>query len=197
VRLRTPYTPQNDGGDGDISSRLRMRSSHLPITLTSQLAAQLQYLQNNFPSILWSMPDPHELLEEQDLIDALRESAQMDQSSPRLELQDLKLPQIPSTTRPGYTRGINKNKDLMCARCDVELGIGIPDSEKDSSITDGDRLLSKRVFFARCGHTYCGRCVNDFLNRDHKKRGLSKACVVPDCKQSFKRQRVPFREIYY
>lgn len=200
-RSPCPRRANIGNSDGRISSRIRVRPrssrGHNSSNNVRALEEEYQhFLTHHYRQLLSFMPGIIDF-EQQNLINALQESAQMDNSTPRLELQDLRLPQIPSVTRPGYTRGINKQKQLICPMCDIELGIGIPESDKDLSITEGDRLLSKRIFFARCGHTYCGRCVNKFLNRERKKRGVAKACVVTGCDQTFKKQRTPFREIYY
>lgn len=188
IRLRTPRPHNNRDTESSSERILRLRNN-----FTSRLQAYLQFMQNISGIRVWSSGDN---AEDQELLEALMQSAQVEQNTPQLLPEDLKHPTIPSQTRPGYTRGITKSKQLICSMCDLELGIGIPDSDKNYLLTEGDRLFSKRVFFAKCGHVYCGRCVNSIINRE-RKRGAAKECVVAGCKQSFKKQRTPFREIYY
>ncbi|ANB13104.1 hypothetical protein AWJ20_1384 [Sugiyamaella lignohabitans] len=138
--------------------------------------------------------------------------------SHRPTVDQLRKPEIPKSARPGYSRAVEPELDVVCARCETELGVGLTSDMKldkgkeqetsqeasDLVITEADRLLSKRVFFARCGHVYCGRCVNATVNRRNNKKRKGKKgpdptrkCSVPDCGQSFSRVKKPFSEIYY
>ncbi|CDK28880.1 unnamed protein product [Kuraishia capsulata CBS 1993] len=89
-----------------------------------------------------------------------------------------------------FTSEISNKQNQVCVLCGVVLGEGIPEDfntskgEPDESdvqeyvsrqhirapwrftdmLTPADRDLSKKIFFARCGHVYCGRCVNN-INR--------------------------------
>lgn len=115
-------------------------------------------------------------------------------------------PDVPTTTLEGYTRSLNSNVKPLCAYCDTILGDGINEEEaKEKKCSDTDVLLSKRVFFLRCGHVYCGRCVVTFLARK-TSQNLPKSCVADGCKTSFRRSRKKshnrnvnggFAEIYY
>ncbi|KAG7193750.1 uncharacterized protein KQ657_000441 [Scheffersomyces spartinae] len=102
-------------------------------------------------------------------------------------LQKKKLIVDPNNKR--HVSRINSEVQVYCELCGVELGCGIPqdfkpnpkydeDFEKyqqqydvpapwfcNKMITDVDKDLSKRVFSAKCGHVYCGRCVKNIGNR--------------------------------
>lgn len=95
----------------------------------------------------------------------------------------------------GYTNDISPEDNIMCELCGVVLGEGIPsdfepnpkydeDLEKHASISQvmapwycirqcfsTDKELSKRVFAAKCGHVFCGRCIRNIGNRPAAKRG--------------------------
>lgn len=95
---------------------------------------------------------------------------------------------------PGYTSDISPDKHLLCELCGVELGQGLPEDFKpdpsyDENLAyhaarckvkapwfcmrqcfDSDRELSKRVFAAKCGHVFCGRCIKNIANRPPGKR---------------------------
>lgn len=64
-------------------------------------------------------------------------------------------------------------------------------------ILETDKLSSKKVFFSRCGHVYCGRCVNNIVNRQkvikNSKRNIQnplvygpKRCVAEKCNKGLK-----------
>lgn len=92
---------------------------------------------------------------------------------------DIKLVDVPdkikSNANKTYTSTISKDSEYTCAMCETELGIGFPkesefkneaiDTIKYRGINDTDRALSARLFFATCGHVYCGWCVSRYLNR--------------------------------
>lgn len=95
----------------------------------------------------------------------------------------------------GYTNDISPGEDIMCELCGVVLGEGIPpdfepDPKYDANLEAHasashviapwfcvrqcfpvDRQLSKRVFAAKCGHVFCGRCIKNIGNRAPIPRG--------------------------
>lgn len=88
-----------------------------------------------------------------------------------------------------HTSNIKSNENLVCELCNIVLGEGAPDdfkgdiryNEKFSKycetyncqapwfcvypFTEVDIELSKRIFVAKCGHLFCGRCVKNIGNR--------------------------------
>ena len=102
---------------------------------------------------------------------------------------------ISSAELDGYTNNIAEDDNLMCELCGVVLGEGIPaDFEPDPKYDDAleqhasvsqvkapwfcirqcfsiDKDLSKRVFAAKCGHVFCGRCMKNIGNRLSVKGG--------------------------
>ncbi|CDR41018.1 CYFA0S06e00298g1_1 [Cyberlindnera fabianii] len=124
-----------------------------------------------------------------------------------------------------YTCAISEDEEYACVLCGVTLGGGIPSDfappkltkplaalqekndvqapyEAMKLVTDVDRDLSKRIFSARCGHTYCGRCVKNISNvkgsmKEVRKKGIKRTdnvidnpfvyaplkCVGGDCQQ--------------
>jgi hypothetical protein len=136
--------------------------------------------------------------------------------------------------RTPFTVSIEEDEEYVCLLCGVVLGVGIPDSfKRDDSpleqlqeksdvqapyqavklVTDADRDFSKRIFIARCGHTYCGRCVRNITSvREVLKQSKKKVkkneksitnpfiyaplkCVGDECKAPF-RAKIPFNEIF-
>lgn len=132
----------------------------------------------------------------------------------------------------GYTNDIKPDVPLVCELCAVPLGTGIPEEFKpnlkyDANLEHYSRLyrvqapwfcckqilltdieLSKRVFVAKCGHVYCGRCIKNIGNRPRNKRankkitidnpGLScpRRCPAVECGQEFRGKRT-FTELYF
>lgn len=106
----------------------------------------------------------------------------------------LKKKELADENPPGYTSNINADHLLLCELCGVELGEGIPedfvpDPAYDENLPhhaanckvnapwfcvrqcfDTDRALSKRVFAAKCGHVFCGRCIKNIGNRPPGRR---------------------------
>lgn len=94
----------------------------------------------------------------------------------------------------GYTNDIKNEETVCCELCAVVLGEGIPKDfttnlQYDKNLqhymndykvnapwfcshqlTGVDKDLSRRVFVAKCGHVYCGRCIKNISNRPRKKR---------------------------
>ncbi|KAG5354330.1 hypothetical protein CJU90_4144 [Yarrowia sp. C11] len=142
-------------------------------------------------------------------------------------------PDPPTTTTEGYTRSVRKRQVVCCALCRSDLGVGVPPESKKSNkpssskkrkrfsrfsdLTDVERTLSKRMFFTKCGHVYCGLCVQFIKRRrtsrqkkedksnidvdcitDFKGRyvdtpfSLIDHCVVPGCKEKLPRSRGKF-----
>lgn len=110
---------------------------------------------------------------------------------------------ISSAELDGYTNNIAKDHDYMCELCGVILGEGIPANfEPDPEFDDNfeqhtsvsqvrapwfcirqcfssDKNLSKKVFAAKCGHVFCGRCMKNIGKRLAAKRGKkSKAITI-------------------
>lgn len=139
-----------------------------------------------------------------------------------------------SKIRTPLTTTIDPEEDYSCPLCGVTLGVGIESDFKKSSkslqelqeingvpapyqatplITVTDIDLSKRIFFSKCGHTYCGRCVKNItsikgiLKQNKKKINKNDQsitnpfiyaplkCVIDDCNSSFNIKN-PFSEIY-
>lgn len=127
--------------------------------------------------------------------------------------------------REPYTTRIEPEEEYVCCLCAVTLGEGLPSEfignkekrplvalqEVDdvrapfkamNLVTDADRDLSKRIFIAKCGHTYCGRCVNSIsrvratlktMKRKFKRTDndidnpficAPGKCVAPDCSKA-------------
>lgn len=136
----------------------------------------------------------------------------------------------------GYTNDISELRDLCCELCATSLGEGIPEGfipnakyddriEKYQQmygvpapwfcvklITEVDRDLSKRVFAAKCGHVYCGRCVKNIgsripIRRKRRKQAdpisienpvifSPRGCVADSCGSNF-RGKTPFTEVFF
>lgn len=124
-----------------------------------------------------------------------------------------------------YTNDLSPNDIIVCELCGVRLGEGIPDGFRTDprynakldeyqteygvlapwfcliTLTETDCELSKRVFAAKCGHTYCGRCVKNIGNAPRAKRQKLKDMSHPQvyaplkcsCGGSLKRK---FTELY-
>lgn len=167
---------------------------------------------------------------EADLQRAMR--ASMEDSLSNFGPKKVAHPEPPSTTTPGYTRSVRKRQVVCCALCRSDLGVGVPSEPPKSSktspkkrkrfsrfsdLTDVERTLSKRMFFTKCGHVYCGLCVQNIRRRrtsrqkkedktninvdcitDFKGRyvdtpfSLIDHCVVPGCKEKLPRSRGKF-----
>lgn len=133
----------------------------------------------------------------------------------------------------GYTSTISTEDNYVCELCAIVLGEGIPadfkpDLKYDDNIDEhASRLrtnapwfcirqcfetdieLLKRVFAAKCGHVFCGRCIKNIANRaplkGRKKNEKSSIlnprvssphkCPVKDCGASFMGKKT-FTELY-
>lgn len=118
-----------------------------------------------------------------------------DQVAARMRHSKEKEARIGPAQRMRYSQGIHPGNDSICVLCGVKLVEGIPanypilkdpDEIKDlvlgqkirapwqccRRITDADIALSKKVFFGKCGHVYCGRCVNNI------RRAMRQSAVV-------------------
>lgn len=99
-----------------------------------------------------------------------------------------------------FSNGISDKFDSICVLCGVVLGKGIPDDwnvrdgpkeltienlkilvlnekipcpwQAIKGITELDKDLSKKVFFSKCGHVYCGRCINNITRHNSSIMGL-------------------------
>lgn len=134
----------------------------------------------------------------------------------------------------GYTNNIAPDTNLLCELCGVVLGEGIPaDFKPDSKYDDElpahaerfrvnapwfcirqcfsvDIQLSKRVFMAKCGHTFCGRCIKNIGNRPPGRRSKKKEefsimnpqisaprkCPAAECGNTFNKSKRTFTELY-
>lgn len=135
----------------------------------------------------------------------------------------------------GYTNTITSTETLMCELCGVELGEGIPadfkpDPRYDEKLTEyagrfrvnapwfcirqcfeADIELSKRVFAAKCGHVFCGRCIKNIGNRPPGRRSKKKneelsvtnpqisaprKCPAKDCGIMFTKGKKTFSELF-
>lgn len=132
----------------------------------------------------------------------------------------------------GYTNNLSPPLKVVCELCGVILGQGIPEDFKPDLRYDKEFLkysrqykvtapwfcikecspidieFSKRVFAAKCGHLYCGRCVRNIVNRPPGKKKSKvatidnslircpKKCVAVSCEVQFKGKRY-FRELYF
>lgn len=134
----------------------------------------------------------------------------------------------------GYTNNVSPEQKLLCELCGVELGEGIPadfkpDPRYDENLEeyagkyrvnapwfcirqcfDADIELSKRVFAAKCGHVFCGRCIKNIGNRapgrrSNKKEKLSimnpqisapRKCPAKGCGIMFTRGKKTFTELF-
>lgn len=131
----------------------------------------------------------------------------------------------------GYKSAISHDDNIGCELCGITLGEGIPEDFKPDikygkkllihsaennclapwfcfkQLTDTDKDLSKRVFIAKCGHLYCGRCIKNIGNRPRIKRGqpldidnpnvyAPNHCIATECNTRFRGKNV-FTELYF
>ncbi|KAH3670435.1 hypothetical protein OGAPHI_000950 [Ogataea philodendri] len=103
---------------------------------------------------------------------------------------------IPEDQRGMFSNGLLSNQTSVCILCGVPLAEGIPADFSTSTdvelkrklvvqdkiispwqfgrdLTTADKDLSKKVFFGKCGHVYCGRCINN-INRHAKQKNKPK-----------------------
>lgn len=102
----------------------------------------------------------------------------------------------------GYANNIKPDENLMCQLCGITLGEGIPEDfvpdpryNADfskyvdqfnisapwfciTSVDESERVLSKRLFAARCGHVFCGRCVRNIASGERGKRSQKKDATI-------------------
>lgn len=139
---------------------------------------------------------------------------------------------IAETSAEGYSSTISADDNYVCELCAVVLGEGIPDDFKpDPSLDDdlpehaaklrtnapwfcvrqcfdADIELLKRVFAAKCGHVFCGRCIKNIGSRPPVKGrkktkstivdpriSAPKKCPAENCGVTF-RGKKPFEELY-
>lgn len=132
----------------------------------------------------------------------------------------------------GYTNDISPKMGVCCELCAIPLGEGMPDDFEvdhryDTNIeeyskqyhanapwfcirmcSEADIALSKRVFIAKCGHVYCGRCVKNIGNRPPRAKTKSmdltilnpqvyspRKCPAPECNRQFSLK--GFTELYF
>lgn len=133
----------------------------------------------------------------------------------------------------GYTNNISEENNIGCELCGINLGEGIPQDFKPNpkydtelasyqeqyrvispwfcfkQCTEVDKELSKRVFAAKCGHLYCGRCFknigsrvplrrkkNDIATIENPRLFSPRNCVATECGNSF-RGKAPFSEVFF
>ncbi|KAG2731542.1 hypothetical protein G9P44_005129 [Scheffersomyces stipitis] len=132
----------------------------------------------------------------------------------------------------GYVNDIKPESNLCCSLCGIILGEGIPEDFKSDHRYDlhfeklakqyrvqapwfcvkqcskVDKELSKRIFIAKCGHTFCGRCVKNIGNRarrtkatpsgftiDNPQLSSPTKCGAGDCGRKFTAK--GFTELYF
>lgn len=134
---------------------------------------------------------------------------------------------VVATEVPGYTNTLLPAHPVGCEVCGVSLGAGVTDDFAEDprygqqwekyqkqyrvpapwfcvlSLTATDRELLKRVFNAKCGHVFCGRCVKNIgsapkvgrkrrqIDMSHPKVYSPQKC--PQCQASLRRK---FNEIF-
>ncbi|KAL6452481.1 LOW QUALITY PROTEIN: SLX5 E3 ubiquitin-protein ligase complex SLX5-SLX8 subunit SLX5 [Candida maltosa Xu316] len=135
---------------------------------------------------------------------------------------------IAEAEKSNHTNDINSTDHLLC---NIVLGEGVAEDFKGDSrydeklehyceeyqcqapwfcvypFTQVDQELSKRIFVAKCGHMFCGRCVKNIGNRPRRKSKDTKmsvlnpnisspsTCPEPDCGKKFTAK--SFTEVYY
>lgn len=132
---------------------------------------------------------------------------------------------------PAHTSTLDPAELLMCEVCGVVLGSGIPrdfrpDARYDADLAahaaaaqvpapwfcvrqcfESDLDLSLRVFAARCGHVFCGRCVKNIGARPPKCRlkkmtilnpavYAPRKCPAQDCGTVFNKSKSTFTEVF-
>lgn len=141
--------------------------------------------------------------------------------------------QVAKNEIKGFTNDIKHDDNAVCVICGVTLGEGIPDDftpnlEYDAKVDeysqqfkvpapwfcikqcfDTDIAFSKRVFYSKCGHVFCGRCVKAIIDRpktrppkkdsiDNPERCAPRKCPVEGCRRQFARGgKKSFQEVYY
>lgn len=104
----------------------------------------------------------------------------------------------------GYTTMISPQTGLCCELCGITLGEGIsadfrPDPRYDENIetyaqeyqvnapwfcarqiSDVDVELLKRIFVAKCGHVFCGRCVRNIGSKPKRTRSQKMSIMSPN-----------------
>lgn len=134
-----------------------------------------------------------------------------------------------------HTTNIDPKDNLLCELCGIQLGEGIPDDfkpnpkyDKDlekyakefqvqapwfcmTQCLEADRALSKRVFVAKCGHVFCGRCIKNIGNRPPGRRpkkqttqisldnpliSAPRRCPASGCSHQFSRGKRAFTELF-
>lgn len=198
--MRILFSLLGGGEDGESSS-----SSYAPSSDYSSSSA-------DSPSA-YSSNSPYDF--GSDLERAIQRSLYEHTERPLLSLDKLTRIEPPTETRKGYTRKITIHNPVVCARCNRELGTGL--TEDSGDLPKDTIQQSKRVFFSKCCHAYCGVCVAFYTSgtaakpaaaavdattgtqppKRRRTRAEPRTCAVTDCPQSFARLKHPFREIFY
>lgn len=141
--------------------------------------------------------------------------------------------QVAQNELKGFTNDIKHDDNAICVICGVTLGEGIPEDftpnpQYDLKVDEysqqfkvpapwfcikqcfeSDVAFSKRVFYSKCGHVFCGRCVKAIVDRpkgkppkkdsiDNPVRCAPKKCPVEGCGKQFSRGgKKSFQEVYY
>lgn len=163
-----------------------------------------------------------------------REMDQKREKEDKINLKTLeKKKEAVSNISEGYTSTISATDDFVCELCAVVLGEGIPadfkpDPKFDDNIDEhaaklrtnapwfcirqcfeADFELLRRVFAAKCGHVFCGRCIKNIGSRPtlkgrKKKEQASildprvsapRKCPVKNCGANFMGKKT-FTELY-
>lgn len=194
---------------------------------------------------------PGDLMDEIQRQEQAEEDSRVDRRrniADKLRVESEEKARIPPSERSRISNGILPQNDTVCILCGVKLAEGVP--EKYAPVTDEaqikhllldekirapwqccqrlttvDRNLSKKIFFGKCGHVYCGRCVNNIMRaqkepkkekekrrRRRKRLDLDKVsvteldfddpdicapfkCIAKDCNRPM-RSKYFFRELY-
>lgn len=168
---------------------------------------------------------------ERDNENAIDQRLQNENLFNRKALQNKK--EVTDKELPGFTNDITPDTNSCCVLCGVILGEGIPEDFKANiyyndnfklfskqytvqapwfcikQCLPADFDLAKRVFVAKCGHVYCGRCVKNIGNRPpgRKKQNQAhsienplisapKKCACKECNVSFIGKK-SFTELYF
>lgn len=126
-------------------------------------------------------------LEESVLERALRASLDHFSNRKPVDAHSVMKPPEPTPARAGFTRTLEGETELVCVKCQNQLG-----EVHSASKTDFSRNLSPKVFVRGCGHVYCGVCVHLLKAAKSKER----ACPVTDCKIPNTKKRGLFREVF-
>ncbi|EGW33283.1 uncharacterized protein SPAPADRAFT_50181 [Spathaspora passalidarum NRRL Y-27907] len=132
----------------------------------------------------------------------LNERLQRETSYNNKALQEKKKLAANHNEQTRHVTTIKSDENLVCELCGIVLGEGIPeDFAADPAynehfdkytgqyqvqapwfciypMTQVDKELSKRIFVAKCGHTFCGRCVKNIGNRPRRTKATRSGLTI-------------------